>query len=108
MQIVLSDEFGFTYEALTNKEYLEVIKNILSTSGAEEVFESSLYFGLHLMGGCVMGIDPNKSVVNPDFQVHGESNLYIADSSIYPNAPGINPGLTIKSLGHRLAQQLIK
>ena len=95
-------------DMLKKSKGLEVIKNILSTSGAEEVFESSLYFGLHLMGGCVMGIDPNKSVVNPDFQVHGESNLYIADSSIYPNAPGINPGLTIKSLGHRLAQQLIK
>ncbi|MFM2284094.1 MAG: hypothetical protein RL222_1598, partial [Bacteroidota bacterium] len=56
----------------------------------------------------VMGTDASKSVVNPDFQVHGEQTLYIADSSIYPNAPGINPGLTIKSLGHRLATQLLK
>ena len=86
----------------------QAIENILNMSGAKEIYKSNFYFGLHLMGGCVMGTDATKSVVNPDFQVHGEKTLYIADSSIYPNAPGINPGLTIKSLGHRLATQLIK
>lgn len=86
----------------------EAIENIMTMSGAREIYKSKFYFGLHLMGGCVMGVDANKSVVNPEFQVHGEKTLYIADSSIYPNAPGINPGLTIKSLGHRLATQLTK
>jgi len=87
---------------------LQVIENILTTSGAKEICKSNFPVGLHLMGGCVMGVDAAKSVVNPEFQVHGEQTLYIADSSIYPNAPGINPGLTIKSLGHRLAMQLLK
>ncbi len=87
---------------------LAAIKNILQTAGANEVFESNFYFGLHLMGGCVMGTDSDKSVVNPEFNVHGEKTLYIADSSIYPNAPGINPGLTIKALSHRLSTQLLK
>ena len=87
---------------------LQVIENILTTSGAKEICKSNFPVGLHLMGGCVMGVDATKSVVNPEFQVHGEQTLYIADSSIYPNAPGINPGLTIKSLGHRLAMQLLK
>ncbi len=87
---------------------LQVIKNILTTAGAKEVFESDFYFGLHLMGGCVMGTDSSKSVVSPEFNVHGYKTLYICDSSIYPNAPGINPGLTIKSLGHRLSTQLLK
>ena len=87
---------------------LEVIENILNTAGAKEICKSNFPVGLHLMGGCVMGTDASKSVVNPEFQVHGQQTLYIADSSIYPNAPGINPGLTIKSLGHRLAMQLLK
>lgn len=87
---------------------LQVIENILTTSGAKEICKSNFPVGLHLMGGCVMGTDASKSVVNPEFLVHGEKTLYIADSSIYPNAPGINPGLTIKSLGHRLAMQLLK
>jgi choline dehydrogenase-like flavoprotein len=87
---------------------LEAIKNVLQAAGAEEVYESSMYFGLHLMGGCVMGVDASKSVVDPEFRVHGQKTLYIVDSSIYPNAPGINPGLTIMSLGNRLAQQLAR
>lgn len=87
---------------------LAAIKNILMTAGAKEVYESQFYFGLHLMGGCVMGTDPAKSVVSPEFNVHGEKTLYITDSSIYPNAPGINPGLTIKALSHRLSTQLLK
>jgi choline dehydrogenase-like flavoprotein len=87
---------------------LQTIENIMHAAGAKEIYKSNFYFGLHLMGGCVMGTDAAKSVVNPEFQVHGEKTLYIADSSIYPNAPGINPGLTIKSLGHRLAMQLLK
>jgi choline dehydrogenase-like flavoprotein len=87
---------------------LQAIENILTTSGAKEINKSNFPVGLHLMGGCVMGVDASKSVVNPEFQVHGQQTLYIADSSIYPNAPGINPGLTIKSLGHRLAMQLLR
>ena len=87
---------------------LQAIENILTTSGAKEINKSNFPVGLHLMGGCVMGTDAAKSVVNPEFLVHGEKTLYIADSSIYPNAPGINPGLTIKSLGHKLATQLLK
>ena len=87
---------------------LDVIRKVLHASGAEEIYESDLYFGLHLMGGCVMGVDATKSVVDPEFRVHGEKTLYIADSSIYPNAPGINPALTIMSLGNRLANQLTK
>ncbi|MEZ5054274.1 MAG: hypothetical protein R2807_05835 [Chitinophagales bacterium] len=47
-------------------------------------------------------------LANPDFQVHGEKTLYIADSSIFLNVIGHQSGLTIKSLGHKLAQQLIK
>lgn len=86
----------------------EAIENIMTASGAYDIYKSQFYFGLHLMGGCVMGTDAKNSVVNPDFQVHGEKTLYIADSSIYPNAPGINPGLTIKSLGHKLAMELLK
>jgi choline dehydrogenase-like flavoprotein len=65
-------------------------------------------FGLHLMGGCTMGIDPKTSVVSPEFNVHGMKNLYICDSSIFPNAPGINPSLTIMALANKLSTELTK
>jgi choline dehydrogenase-like flavoprotein len=84
-----------------------ILKQILAASGAKRVIESPMYFGLHLMGGCRMGVDPNDSVVEPDFRVRGHKNVYVCDSSIFPNAPGINPALTIMALAHKLSQQLI-
>jgi choline dehydrogenase-like flavoprotein len=68
---------------------------------------SPMQIGLHLMGGCRIGSDVRQSVVNEHFQVHGMKNLYIADSSVFPNAPGINPMLSIMALAHRASQSLL-
>ncbi|MDX2001150.1 MAG: GMC family oxidoreductase [Chitinophagales bacterium] len=85
---------------------LETVKNILHAEGSKEIYQSSFYFGLHLMGGCTMGTDPAKSVVDPEFRVHGHRNIYIADSSVFPSAPGINPSLTVMALSQKLSNQL--
>lgn len=85
---------------------LQVVNNILSKSNAKRIIQSPYYFGLHLMGGCAMGTDANKSVVDPEFKLHGHNNIYIADSSIYPAAPGINPSLSIFALSQKLSEQL--
>lgn len=87
---------------------LAVIDEIYNATGATEVIHGSMGVGLHLMGGCSMGTDPAKSVVNPDFRLHGFKNIYCADSSIFPNAPGINPSLTIMALSKKAAAQMIK
>jgi len=87
---------------------IEAINNVFAAAGAKEVIDSPFYFGLHLMGGCSFGVDPMKSVINPDFQVHGHENIYVADSSVFPSAPGINPSLTIMTLSQRLGEQLLK
>lgn len=86
---------------------LDTIRQILHAQGAKEVVESAFYFGLHLMGGCQMGVDASRSVVAPDYRVHGLKNLYIADTSLYPSAPGINPSLTAMTLSYRLSAQLL-
>jgi choline dehydrogenase-like flavoprotein len=84
-----------------------VLKEILAASGAKRVVESPHFFGLHMMGGCRMGVDPQSSVVDPKFQVHGHKNLFVGDASLFPNAPGINPSLTIFALAQRLSDQLV-
>lgn len=89
-------------------EGVALINEILSNQGAKRVVASPYYIGLHLMGGCVMGTNGLKSVVDPEFRVHGYNNMFIADSSIYPNAPGINPSLTIMALAQKLSDQLTR
>jgi len=95
-------------DLLRRDQGLGVVNQIFVSLGAEEVMPSPFYFGLHLMGGCPIGTDAQASVVGPDFRVHGQQNIYVADSSLFPNAPGINPALTIMALAERLAGQLNK
>ena len=88
------------------KQGVDVLKEILAASGAKRVIESPMYFGLHLMGGARMGLDPITSAVDPDFRLKGEQNIFICDSSVFPNAPGINPALTIMALANKLSEQI--
>ncbi|HSO18881.1 MAG TPA: GMC family oxidoreductase, partial [Desulfosarcina sp.] len=78
-----------------------VIDEIFEATGAREVIHGRTGIGLHLMGGCNMGTDPARSVVDPEFRLHGSRNIFCADSSIFPNAPGINPSLTIMALSKK-------
>jgi len=86
---------------------IEIINNIFSSTGAEKIIKGNTAIGLHLMGGCVLGTDANKSVTNPEFNLHSSKNVFIADSSVFPSAPGINPSLTIMALSIMASQNII-
>lgn len=86
---------------------LKLVRELFEAAGAREVISCPQTFGLHLMGGCPMGMDPARSVVSPDFTVHGHPRLYAADSSVFPAAPGINPSFTIMALSHRASQRML-
>lgn len=77
------------------------VEEMYSKLGAREIIKCDQAFGLHLMGGCAIGTDGKKSVVNPEFRVHDTKRIFIADSSIFPSAPGLNPSLTIMALSQR-------
>ena len=89
------------------KEGLLLVKEFFESVKAKKIIPCMQKFGLHLMGGCAIGTNPEHSVVNPNFQVHHHSNIFIADSSIFPSAPGINPSLTIMALSHKAAQKIL-
>ena len=55
-----------------------------------------------------MGVDSQHSVVGPDFKIHGYPRIVVADSSIFPSAPGINPSLTIMALALKAADEIVK
>ena len=84
-----------------------LVNDMFKSLGAYETMTSPMRIGLHLMGGCAMGQNESTSVVNEGFQVHGMKNLIIADSSTFPNAPGINPMLTILALAHKASETIL-
>jgi hypothetical protein len=45
----------------------------------------------HVMGGCAMGADPRRSVVDPHGRFHHLRGLTVADGSLFPTSIGANP-----------------
>jgi choline dehydrogenase-like flavoprotein len=60
----------------------------------------------HPQGGNPIGLDPKRSVVGPDFRVHGYSNLHVCDASVFPSSLTVNPQLTVMGLAHYAASRI--
>ncbi len=67
----------------------------------------SLYTA-HLMGGCAMGEDPKRCVVDSHGRHHQIENLSIFDGSIFPTSIGANPQLSIYAFIARNASKLVE
>ena len=63
------------------------------------------FFSAHQMGTASMGTDPMTSVVDPSGRVWGYENLLVADASLFPQASGVNPMLTIMAMVRRVVAQ---
>jgi choline dehydrogenase-like flavoprotein len=62
----------------------------------------------HVNGTCRLGTDPETSGCTPDGERHGVPGLYVADGSLLPTAPGVNPQLTIMALAHVVAERIAR
>ena len=64
----------------------------------------------HLMGGCAMGEDEEKCVVDSLGRFRGLDNLSVFDGSIFPTSLGANPQMSIygfvRKFSLNLASQL--
>ena len=63
-------------------------------------------FSAHVMGGCPLGPDPARAVVDTTGRHHQLDNLYVLDGSIFPTSIGANPQLSIYGIVARLAHML--
>ena len=61
---------------------------------------------IHELGGCRMGSDPKKSVLNPFNQCHDVKNLFVTDGSAFVSGGSQNPTLTILALSMRASEYL--
>ena len=79
---------------------------ILGAAGAEIISVSEEPGLNHELGGCRMGTDPRKSVLDGYCRSHDISNLYVVDGSAFPSASEKNPTLTIMALAARTAEHI--
>jgi choline dehydrogenase-like flavoprotein len=56
---------------------------------------------IHLFASCPMGRDPELFPVDPYGRLAGFDNVIVADGSVLPSAPGVNPQATIMALAYR-------
>ncbi len=60
----------------------------------------------HILGGCVIGKDPQHGVVDKFGKVFGYENMYIVDGSVVPANLGVNPSLTITALAEYILHHI--
>ena len=60
----------------------------------------------HVNGTCRLGADPATSGCTPDGERHGVPGLYVADGSLLPTAPGVNPQETIMALATVVSERI--
>ncbi|KAH7865775.1 hypothetical protein Vadar_011040 [Vaccinium darrowii] len=61
----------------------------------------------HQMGSCRMGVEPNGSAVNQMGETWEVDGLYVADSSVFPTALGVNPMVTVQAIAYCTAQSVL-
>jgi choline dehydrogenase-like flavoprotein len=61
-------------------------------------------FSAHQMSSCRMGGKASMAAFDPEGESYEIENLFIADASALPSAPGVNPMISIMGLAHRNAQ----
>lgn len=58
----------------------------------------------HILGGCTIGPDPDRGVVDAHLHLYGHPGIRVVDGSVVPANPGVNPSLTITALAeHAMA-----
>ena len=94
------------------RDSMEVADELCRGAGFEVVAKHSQMVppgeSIHELGGCRMGADPNKSLLNGFNQSHDVKNLFVVDGSSFVSGGVQNPTLTILSLSMRASEYLIE
>ncbi|KAK7279617.1 hypothetical protein RJT34_24672 [Clitoria ternatea] len=76
---------------------------ILAAAGAEEIgthHNKGKTLKVKEMGSCRMGTNSKQSVVNQTRETWEVEGLYVADTSVFPTAFGVNPMVTVQAIAY--------
>jgi choline dehydrogenase-like flavoprotein len=81
-------------------------RHILTSSKSQILSVADKPATNHEIGGCRMGADPKRSILNQYCQAHDVPNLYVVDASAFPSASEKNPTHTIMAMASRAADNI--
>jgi choline dehydrogenase-like flavoprotein len=115
----LKDAWGLPALRVTYSDHPDDVKTakffqdrsveLLDAAGAEKVWRIPVdgsSDGVHLLGTCRMGKDPNSSVINSDHRAHDVPNLFICDGSSFVTSGRGQPTCTIQALAYRASDRI--
>lgn len=86
------------------RKYAGLVKGINRVLATETI--TGIPTTAHILGGAVMGADPDEGVIDQDNKVFGYENMYICDGSAVSANPGVNPSLTITAIAERAMSKI--
>jgi choline dehydrogenase-like flavoprotein len=117
----LKDDWGLPALRITYQSHPDDLKTmqfllereleLLDAAGARKTWAfpvESLTEGVHLLGTCRMGNDPQNSVVDAYHRAHDVPNLFLVDGSSFVTAGRNQPTCTIQALAYRAADHIKK
>jgi len=101
--------YNYSSEVLQQQRVLrELLKSKLSPFATMFFLNkvANLNFG-HACGTMRSGLSPTNSVVDAHFRLHEYDNIFVADASVFPTSGGVNPSLTVATVGLIVADQIL-
>ena len=105
-KILMKAKAKIVFPCVYNSPIIKTMNDINKLPKVLSMQDSSL-MSVHLFSSCPIGEDKKKCVANSYGKVFDHDGLYIADGSMLPTAPGVNPQGSIMALTHRNIQKII-
>ena len=86
---------------------IEKLSDLDRIENLKFTYNDLLSYSDHTSGGNQFGIDVGRGVTDSSGRVFGTTNVYVADSSLFPAAPGVNPSWTIMALARHVAKRIL-
>jgi cholesterol oxidase len=90
-----------TYIPLAQEVVTRVAEKIDGVAGASVFENMDAALTAHFVGGCVIGADAEKGVIDAYHRVYGYPGLHVVDGSAITANLGVNPSLTITAQAER-------
>jgi choline dehydrogenase-like flavoprotein len=85
---------------------IEVESDLQKIEKMDFGYDDLLLYSDHTSGGNPYSSNEARGVTDANGRVFKTENIYVADSSLFPTAAGLNPSWTIMALSHRIASNL--